>query len=497
MSGPRLALVADDPRLASAIQAHLAQEFGQAALACRGEAVREHLQPHGPGLLLVAAATPAEAEAAAYLVREAALQKLPSAVVVLAGEDLAEPFAGLDGHLAARLRWPEGAADLVKLARDRLGRLPPLRGLTPPAQGETVFDVIHRRLLSFTPSLLPLLERIALAAVHDVTVLLTGETGTGKTHLAKLMHDCSPRRTDPFLSVPCGAQPANLVESVFFGHVKGAFTGADRNKVGKFAAAGKGTLLLDEIDTLGLEAQAGLLRVIESGDYEPVGSNDTQRCQARLIVASNWDLEEATRQGRFRPDLYYRLNVMSFHLPPLRERVQDIAPLVRAITARYNTKFRKQLLDVGAGAMAALENYDWPGNIRQLENVVQQGVLVSKGTELRVEDLPAPVRAPAARANGPPARANGAADGALLRISRISRENAERSAIEQALLTNNYSRSRTARSLGISRVTLYKKMKKYGLDAIPRRALGADEPIPARPANGSAPLGPREDHRAS
>src|SRR2546425_5200215 len=128
------------------------------------------------------------------------------------------------------------------------------------------------------------------------------------------MHLCPPRRTEPFLVVPCGAQPANLIESLFFGHIKGAFTGADRNKEGKFAAAGHGTLLLDEIDTLALEQQAGLLRVIETGEYEPVGSNETAICHARILVASNWDLEEAVEHGKFRRDLYYRLNVMSFHL---------------------------------------------------------------------------------------------------------------------------------------------------------------------------------------
>src|SRR5262249_52657378 len=281
-----------------------------------------------------------------------------------------------------------------------------------------------------------------------------------KTYMARLMHDSSPRKAHPFLCVPCGAQPANLVESAFFGHVKGAFTGADRAKQGKFAAAGNGTLLLDEIDTLGLEQQASLLRVIETGEYEPVGSNETHRCDARIIVASNWDLEEAVARGKFREDLYYRLNVMSFHLPPLRERVEDIAPLVRGIAARFTTKFRKDLFDLSAEAMAALEAFPWPGNIRQLENVVQQAVLLSSGPVLRRDHLPQPLRDYV-----PPAHGNGPVSDSLLH----NRELLERNVIQRALSNNGYSRARAANALGISRVTLYKKMKKYGLMNVPVR----------------------------
>jgi DNA-binding NtrC family response regulator len=464
MPGSRLALVARDQGLARAIQAHLHQHVGEEAFACDFASIGAHLGADSDGLLLLAAAGAADAEPVRRLIQDICLQKLPPAVALVEAEQAdPERLAGLSPYVARRLRWPADAADLVRLVREHRGRGREFTG----TNGESLEELLQRRLLAQTPSLLPLVERVALAAMHDVTVLLTGETGSGKTFLARLVHDHSPRKAHRFLTVPCGAIAANLVESEFFGHVKGAFTGADRAKVGKFAAVGPGTLLLDEIDTLGLEQQATLLRVIETGEFEPVGSVETQHCHARLIVASNVSLEEAVERGRFRPDLYFRLNVMSFHLPPLRERVQDIAPLARGMAARFNHKFSKDLFDVSPSALAALEVYPWPGNLRQLENVVQHAVLVSGGPELLLQHLPQPVQDYALQADGEPRRAGDS-------LGR-QRELIERNIIQRALVLNGYNRSRAADMLNISRVTLYKKLKKYRLLDLPphsARALG-------------------------
>jgi two-component system, NtrC family, response regulator HydG len=460
MIGSRVALVADDQRLASSIQTVLKKAVGQPVFQCKFDAIRQHVGRDTDGVLLLGVTDPAEAEPLLRLLQESCIQDLELTVIVVALAELppCREFEHLESHVAALLQWPNDANTLAALVRDRSTDANPFLG----TREETLEEVIRRRLLSLTPSLTQeqMIERIALAAAHDVTVLLTGETGTGKTYLARLMHDCSPRKHHPFLAVPCGAQPANLVESAFFGHVKGAFTGADRAKIGKFAAAGNGTILLDEIDTLGLEQQAGLLRVIETGEYEPVGSNETQICTARIIVASNWDLEEEAEKGRFRQDLYYRLNVMSFHLPPLRERTQDIEPLVRGMASRFNTKFRKDLFDVSKDALTALRAFPWPGNIRQLENAVQQAVLVSAGPVLLREHLPPPIREYAPPP--PPVNGNGHHKAVDESLSN-SIDAVERNFILKALEKHGNSRARAAEALGISRVTLYKKMKKYGL----------------------------------
>ncbi|HTN73952.1 MAG TPA: sigma 54-interacting transcriptional regulator [Pirellulaceae bacterium] len=258
-----------------------------------------------------------------------------------------------------------------------------------------------RSLVTFTTDMFDMLDELKVAARHNVTVLLVGETGSGKTHLARLIHEMTDRREERFCTVACGALPPDLIESELFGSTKGAFTGADKDREGKFAAAGKGTLLLDEIDVLTPEQQAKLLRVIETGEYEQVGSNETRHSEARLIVASNYNLEELVQQGTFRTDLFYRLNILSFRLPPLRERPLDVEYLARKFALEHSRTHNIVLREIEPSFLEALRRYPWPGNIREMENVIRRAVLYCQRGVLSVKDLPSSIRAATGHAPRP------------------------------------------------------------------------------------------------
>jgi DNA-binding NtrC family response regulator len=247
------------------------------------------------------------------------------------------------------------------------------------------------------PELTELMEPILRVGAQDTTLLFTGETGTGKSRLARLIHDLSPRRDEPFQVVDCGALSASLIESEMFGHVKGAFTGAAHDRPGKFAAAGRGTLLLDEINSLPRELQGKLLRAVDERVFEPVGANELVQLQARLIVATNSPLDREVAEGRFRSDLYYRLNVIGFYLPPLRERPEAIAPLAYKFVAEFAARDGRPIRRLAPDTLRALRAYAWPGNIRELRNVIERAVALCPGTAIGLPDLPAtlpPPRAP-------------------------------------------------------------------------------------------------------
>ncbi len=329
------------------------------------------------------------------------------------------------------------------------------------AFAEVVLEGVTRRFETNSVQLKKMLEDLAVAAEHDVTILLVGETGSGKTFLSRLIHEASPRRNEPFLHVACGALPRELIESELFGHEKGSFTSAHASKDGKFVAARRGTVLLDEIDVLGPEQQVKLLRVIETGEFEPVGSNETQRSQARLVVASNLDLQPLVDQGRFRPDLYYRLNMLKFEIPPLRRRRMDIVPMAKQFLRKFQQKHGIQIARIDDSLLEALVNYPWPGNVRELENVIQRAVIYCRDGVLTAKQLPSHIVSGAAGpTNDPSVRLEGHSPNGSQSLNRQIALT-EQEIIEQTLFQNNYSKTKTAKSLGISRVTLYNKMKKY------------------------------------
>lgn len=329
---------------------------------------------------------------------------------------------------------------------------------------EVVLQGVTRHFETNSSILKQMIEDLAVAAEHDVTILLIGETGSGKTFLSNLIHEASPRRAEPFLPLACGALPRDLIESELFGHVKGSFTSAHADKEGKFLAAGQGTILLDEIDVLGPEQQVKLLRVIETGEFEPVGSNRTYKSQARLVVASNLDLQPLVEAGRFRPDLYYRLNMLKFEIPPLRTRKVDIIPLARNFANRFQEKHSIRIDRIDDSFVESLLAYPWPGNVRELENVIQRAVIYCRDGILTRRHLPPHILSGEAGPTNDPSVQLG-----TYKTDNSSKtlENkvalTEREIIEQTLLKNNFSRTNTAKELGISRVTLYNKMKKYDM----------------------------------
>jgi DNA-binding NtrC family response regulator len=286
------------------------------------------------------------------------------------------------------------------------------------------------------------------------TILITGESGTGKSLIARAVHRRSTRRDQPFVEVACGALPENLLESELFGHVAGSFTGASVDKMGKFKQADGGTIFLDEIGTASPSFQVKLLRVLQEFEFEQVGGTKTFRVDARVILATNENLEKLVAAGRFRQDLYYRVNVINVELPGLRERLSDIPLLAQHFLEQVCEESGKQVRGFTDEALATLQRHPWPGNVRELQNVIERAVLLGKGDMVRVEDLPHSLT------QGAPVTVEAVGNRSL----KEAMEMPERQIILQVLESNSWNRHATADALGINRTTLYKKMKRLGLE---------------------------------
>ncbi|MDR3566970.1 MAG: sigma-54 dependent transcriptional regulator [Syntrophobacteraceae bacterium] len=309
-----------------------------------------------------------------------------------------------------------------------------------------------------SPAMQKLLEMIALVAPTDTTVLITGESGTGKGLIARAIHANSARREKPLIEVNCAAIPETLIESELFGHEKGAFTGADKQRKGRFTSADSGTIFLDEIGELPLPMQAKLLRAIQEGEIQRVGSDGAIPVDVRVIAATNRNIEKMVKEGLFREDLFYRLNVFALAAPPLRERVEDIPALAQGFLARFSRKSGKVVRTIPPRAMDLLLRYTWPGNVRELENAMERAVILLRGDSISPAELPLPVQAVEEqgeeKAPLPRPAENGFGEADLACI--------EKQAILNKLQETAGNKSEAARRLGITRRTLKLKLKKYG-----------------------------------
>jgi DNA-binding NtrC family response regulator len=302
------------------------------------------------------------------------------------------------------------------------------------------------RLIAEAPAMRPVLEMIARVGPSEANVLITGESGAGKGTVARALHALSPRASRPLASVNAGGLSEGVFESELFGHVKGAFTDAKTDRAGRFELADGGTLFLDEIANVPINLQPKLLRVLETGEFERVGSSRTRRVDVRILSATNADLHQEAAAGRFRQDLLFRINTIEIRVPPLRDRAEDIPVLAHHFLRQHAQRYRKRVIGFEAAALQAMARHPWPGNVRELDHAVERGVLMAQGETIHASDL----------------GLRPSADGAS-RLDEMSLEEVEAFLIKKALSRFDGNVSRAAEALGLSRSALYRRLQRYGL----------------------------------
>lgn len=320
----------------------------------------------------------------------------------------------------------------------------------------------EHEMIGTSPVICQLKEQIAMAAPSSSWILITGENGTGKELVARAIHNQSQRRDKPFVEVNCAAIPEDLIESELFGHEKGAFTGATSLRKGKFDQANEGTLFLDEIGDMSLKTQAKVLRILQERKFERVGGNRTIEVDVRVVAATNKDLEEEITAGRFREDLFYRLNVIPFHVPPLRERQADIPMLADHFLAFFCSKESRERKALSPDAMNALSRYSWPGNVRELKNVIERLAIMTPARVIEAHHLPGTITGVQDAVPGRLSPSGGLTDEGL--SYREAREVFEKEFLLQKLLENDWNISRTAEAIDIERSNLHRKIKAFGIE---------------------------------
>jgi DNA-binding NtrC family response regulator len=317
-------------------------------------------------------------------------------------------------------------------------------------------------IIGHSPPMKKIFRMVEKVAPSDTTIMLNGETGTGKGLIARAIHDCSPRRGKPFVQINCGATPEGLLESEFFGYRRGAFTGATADKPGKFEMANGGTIFLDEIGDMSADLQVKVLRVLEEGEFERVGGHETIKVDARIIAATHRDLEEEVQKGGFREDLFYRLYVIPILLPSLRERKSDIPYIVTHFLEEFAHKNQRPVMNVAAEAMQLMINHPWHGNVRELKNLIERMVVLKEGDTVVAADLPEKMRG-AEEGSGRPRVREPAEEGISFQeaVSEF-----EKALIVSALEKTHWVKNRAADLLKIKRTTLVEKIKRYNLERL-------------------------------
>ena len=450
----QILIVDDDESIRRMLTAVLGREGFQTVSACDGESGLELFRSHAPDIVLMDVRMPGISGIEAM---SAMLELRPGAAVILmtAYADLDTAVQAIKNGVFDFVIKPFDLAE-IRLLVNRAFQMREMRREIGLLQHELSESFRFERIITGDPAMQALCDSVARIAPSSATVVIYGESGVGKELLAASLHYNSPRAQKPFVKVNCGAIPEGLLESEFFGHEKGAFTGAVARRTGRFEHADGGTLFLDEIGELPLSLQVKLLRVLQDREFERVGGDKTLRVDVRLVAATNRNLEAMVADGSFRQDLYYRLNVVNLSVPPLRQRPADIALLAQHFLRKFTAEHAREVDGLDDHALAIMQRYSWPGNVRELANAVERAVVMSTGRIIFAEDLPLPI-VHACRPSP--------LDEAGQRSLKEQVRDFETRVILQALARNQDNRSRTASELGISRRALLYKLHELNLDA--------------------------------